>query len=242
MDSRVALIGIMVEKENSVEELNKLLHQYSGYIVGRMGIPYHKRGVNIISVVIDAPADVISALSGKLGMLDGVTSKAVYSKTSRQGTGSREGAGGKSVMGKQESEKTVTGSDGSGRYERKALIDKLYETQELSREEWIRLIEGRTPELSQYLFEKARAVREREYGKAVYIRGLIECSNYCRNNCYYCGIRRGNQNAQRYRLTADEILSCCENGYSLGFRTFVLQGGEDPAMTDGWVGRRNPED
>ena len=138
-------------------------------------------------------------------------------------------------MGKQESEKTVTGSDGSGRYERKALIDKLYETQELSREEWIRLIEGRTPELSQYLFEKARAVREREYGKAVYIRGLIECSNYCRNNCYYCGIRRGNQNAQRYRLTADEILSCCENGYSLGFRTFVLQGGEDPAMTDGWV-------
>lgn len=138
-------------------------------------------------------------------------------------------------MGKQESEKTVTGSDGSGRYERKALIDKLYETQELSREEWIRLIEGRTPELSQYLFEKARAVREREYGKAVYIRGLIECSNYCRNNCYYCGIRRGNQNAQRYRLTADEILSCCENGYSLGFRTFVLQGGEEPAMTDGWV-------
>ena len=115
------------------------------------------------------------------------------------------------------------------------MIDKLYETQELSREEWIRLIEGRTPELSQYLFEKARAVREREYGKAVYIRGLIECSNYCRNNCYYCGIRRGNQNAQRYRLTADEILSCCENGYSLGFRTFVLQGGEDPAMTDGWV-------
>ena len=92
MDSSVALIGIMVEKENSVEELNKLLHQYSGYIVGRMGIPYQKRGVNIISVVIDAPADVISALSGKLGMLDGVTSKAVYSKTSRQGTGSREGA------------------------------------------------------------------------------------------------------------------------------------------------------
>ena len=64
-------------------------------------------------------------------------------------------------------------------------------------------VEGRTPELSEYLFEKARAVREREYGKAVYIRGLIECSNYCRNNCYYCGIRRGNQNAQRYRLTRD---------------------------------------
>lgn len=83
MDSRVALIGIMVEKESSVESLNKLLHQYSNYIVGRMGIPYHKREINIISVVIDAPADVISALSGKLGMLPGVTSKAVYSKVTR---------------------------------------------------------------------------------------------------------------------------------------------------------------
>lgn len=80
MDSRVALIGIMVENQSSVDSINKILHQYGGYIVGRMGIPYHKRGMNIISVVIDAPANVISALSGKLGMLDGVSAKAVYSK------------------------------------------------------------------------------------------------------------------------------------------------------------------
>ncbi len=80
MDSRVAVIGIVVEKEGNVEELNHLLHQYGTYIVGRMGIPYQKRNINIISVVVDAPADVISALSGKLGMLKGVTSKAVYSK------------------------------------------------------------------------------------------------------------------------------------------------------------------
>lgn len=80
MESRVAVIGIVVEKEGNVEELNKVLHNYSSYIVGRMGIPYQKRHVNIISVVIDAPGDEISALSGKLGMLKGISSKAVYSK------------------------------------------------------------------------------------------------------------------------------------------------------------------
>lgn len=115
------------------------------------------------------------------------------------------------------------------------LTDKLQETHTLERREWIRLIEGRTPEFAGYLSEKARAVREREYGKDVYIRGLIECSNYCRNDCYYCGIRKSNRNTQRYRLGGDEILSCCGKGYSLGFRTFVLQGGEDPFMTDEWV-------
>ena len=80
MESSVAVIGIVVEKEGNVEELNKVLHNYSSYIVGRMGIPYQKRNVSIISVVIDAPGDVISALSGKLGMLKGISSKAVYSK------------------------------------------------------------------------------------------------------------------------------------------------------------------
>ncbi|MEY8338118.1 TM1266 family iron-only hydrogenase system putative regulator [Lachnospiraceae bacterium 62-35] len=80
MDSRVALIGIVVEKDGSVEALNKVLHEYGSYIIGRMGIPYPKRNINIISIAVDAPGDVISALSGKLGMLDGVSSKAVYSK------------------------------------------------------------------------------------------------------------------------------------------------------------------
>lgn len=80
MESRVALVGIVVEKESAVEELNRILHDYGKYIIGRMGIPYHKRNINIISIAVDAPADIISALSGKLGMLDGVSSKAVYSK------------------------------------------------------------------------------------------------------------------------------------------------------------------
>lgn len=119
--------------------------------------------------------------------------------------------------------------------ELKRLIDRLEAGESLTEDEWVSLIEGRSPELADYLFEKARCIREREYGKAVYVRGLIECSNYCKNDCLYCGIRRSNRNASRYRLSREEILSCCENGYQLGFRTFVLQGGEDPAMTDDWV-------
>jgi putative iron-only hydrogenase system regulator len=78
--TRVALLGIVVENADSVEQLNQVLHQYGSYIIGRMGIPYHKRQVNLISVMLDAPADVISTLSGKIGMLPGVTAKAVYSK------------------------------------------------------------------------------------------------------------------------------------------------------------------
>ena len=79
-ESRVALLGIVVENAASVERLNAILHAYGDYIIGRMGIPYRARGISLISVALDAPADVISALSGKLGMLDGVSAKAVYSK------------------------------------------------------------------------------------------------------------------------------------------------------------------
>ena len=117
----------------------------------------------------------------------------------------------------------------------KELADKLEREHGLSLSEWTALIEERTPELAEYIFAKARAVREREYGKAIYVRGLIEISNYCKNDCYYCGIRRSNRNASRYRLSREEILECCAAGYELGFRTFVMQGGEDPALTDNWV-------
>lgn len=80
MDTRVALIGIVIENEQSIQQFNEILHQYGQYIIGRMGIPYPKRQVNIISIAIDAPADVISALAGKLGRLPGVNSKVIYSK------------------------------------------------------------------------------------------------------------------------------------------------------------------
>ena len=77
------------------------------------------------------------------------------------------------------------------------------------------------------LLEEAFSLREKHYGNKVFIRGLIEISNYCKNDCFYCGIRKSNGEVSRYRLTEDEIMSCCENGYRLGFKTFVMQGGED---------------
>ena len=111
------------------------------------------------------------------------------------------------------------------------FIDKLEAEHTLYASEWQQLLDGYTPRLAAYLFEKSRRARIQFYGHDVYIRGLIEFTNYCRNNCYYCGIRSGNTHVHRYRLTKEEILSCCETGYELGFRTFVLQGGEDPYYT-----------
>lgn len=90
----------------------------------------------------------------------------------------------------------------------------------------------RRSEAVRRLKEEAVRIREIYYGKKVFTRGLIEYTNYCKNDCYYCGIRKSNTNAKRYRLTEDEIMACCENGYELGFRTFVLQGGEDAYYTD----------
>lgn len=112
------------------------------------------------------------------------------------------------------------------------LIDKLHTDHALSKEEWTALIAGRSPELSEYLFTLAREERQKYYGYDVYIRGLIEFTNYCKNDCFYCGIRKSNVSARRYRLSEDEILACCRGGYKLGFRTFVLQGGEDAYYTD----------
>lgn len=114
----------------------------------------------------------------------------------------------------------------------KALIDKLAREHTLTLEEYEELISTCNETDAAYLFEKARQVREQVYGKDVYIRGLIEFTSYCKNNCYYCGLRCENRHAERYRLTKEDILSCCKKGYELGFRTFVLQGGEDPYFTD----------
>lgn len=109
----------------------------------------------------------------------------------------------------------------------KELIDKLYETQELERSELLLILNNFNADMSEYLFDKARFVSKKHFGNSIYTRGLIEFTNFCKNNCYYCGISRSNPNADRYRLSMEEILSCCETGYELGFRTFVLQGGED---------------
>lgn len=115
------------------------------------------------------------------------------------------------------------------------LIDKLKDGQPLTREEYIRLISTYTEEDMRYLSERASQVRGRYYGRDIYLRGLIEFSSCCKNDCLYCGLRRSNANAQRYRLTEDEIRECCREGYSLGYRTFVLQSGEDPHFTDDMI-------
>lgn len=112
------------------------------------------------------------------------------------------------------------------------LAEKLANTHDLSAEELYLLIANRTEETREYLRQKAEAECQRVYGNNVFIRGLIELTNYCKNDCYYCGIRCSNKKANRYRLTKQQILECCEIGYELGFRTFVLQGGEDPYFTD----------
>lgn len=109
------------------------------------------------------------------------------------------------------------------------LLDKLAEGYYPAEQEWRFLIAGEYDR--SLLYAKADEVRRKHYGTDVYIRGLIEISSYCKNNCLYCGIRRSNSHAQRYRLSQDDILACCEQGYGMGFRTFVLQGGEDAYFT-----------
>lgn len=112
-------------------------------------------------------------------------------------------------------------------------VEKFLKDHSLSLEEYRELL-GRWQEadVREVLKSEAVKLRKKYYGDKVFTRGLIEFTNYCKNNCYYCGIRKGNHNAQRYRLTKEEILECCKQGYELGFRTFVLQGGEDPYYTD----------
>lgn len=112
------------------------------------------------------------------------------------------------------------------------LIEKLAQEHTLETGELTILLKARDKQAAELLRQSADNVRQRVYGRQIYIRGLIEVSNICKNDCYYCGIRKSNGYCQRYRLTEEEILTCCQEGYDLGFRTFVLQGGEDGYFTD----------
>ncbi len=111
------------------------------------------------------------------------------------------------------------------------LIDKLRENKILSRTEFTKLLENLDENSKEYLFNVAREVTNSVYGKSVYMRGLIEISNYCTRDCNYCGIRKDNSNVIRYRLSKEQILECCKEGSKLGFTTIVMQGGEDPYYT-----------
>lgn len=111
------------------------------------------------------------------------------------------------------------------------LIEKLNNTHSLNKDEALQLIK-QGAQHKNLLFALAQQKAQKSFGKRIFVRGLIEFTNYCKNDCYYCGIRRSNKNAARYRLTQEEILECCRAGYGLGFRTFVLQGGEDYFYSD----------
>ena len=113
-----------------------------------------------------------------------------------------------------------------------SIINKLREIHSLSANEWKYLLEHMTEETTEYLRTAAREVTDRVFGRQVYVRGLIEFTNICKKDCYYCGIRKSNTCVERYRLTEEEILSCCKEGYEAGLRTFVLQGGEDGYFTE----------
>lgn len=112
------------------------------------------------------------------------------------------------------------------------IIDKLKSERSLSAPEYVRLITCVDPDALEYLRVCADETRRAVYGVAVYIRGLVEFTNYCKNDCLYCGVRRNAPHAERFRLTPAQIMECADVGYALGFRTFVLQGGEDPYFTD----------
>lgn len=112
------------------------------------------------------------------------------------------------------------------------IIEKLKTTQTAERAELVYLLKHISDTEREQLRSAAQQTAQAQFGNRVYIRGLIEFSSVCKNDCYYCGLRRSNQNAVRYRLTKEQILSCCASGYRLGFRTFVLQGGEDGYFTD----------
>ncbi|MDU1054008.1 [FeFe] hydrogenase H-cluster radical SAM maturase HydE [Clostridium baratii] len=114
----------------------------------------------------------------------------------------------------------------------KDIIDKLYEEHNATREELLYILDNITDEECEYLREKANDIRMQNYGNKVYMRGLIEFTNYCKRDCMYCGIRKSNKNADRYRLTFDEIIQCADIGDKLGYKTYVLQGGEDAYFTD----------
>ena len=117
----------------------------------------------------------------------------------------------------------------------KTWIDQLRSTRRISDEALLELLACTDADITEYLHQQAHEVAVQQFGHYIYIRGLIEISNCCKNDCYYCGIRKSNTKVDRYRLTTEQILECCEQGYNLGFRTFVMQGGEDRAQSVEWI-------
>ena len=117
----------------------------------------------------------------------------------------------------------------------KCLVDRLREKHELAPDEYGVLLTMRDPQDVDYLTNQALEVAQQQFGKGIYLRGLVELTNVCRNDCLYCGIRRSNRHIERYTLTREQVMNCCEQGYQIGFRTFVLQGGEWGEVRSPWI-------
>ena len=117
----------------------------------------------------------------------------------------------------------------------KCIVDRLRTRHELAPEEYRALLTMRSPHDVEYLLAQAREVAQKQFGKGIYLRGLIEMSNVCLNDCLYCGIRCSNKQVKRYTLTREQVLECCKQGYEIGFRTFVIQGGEWGEERSQWI-------
>ena len=118
---------------------------------------------------------------------------------------------------------------------KKCIVDKLRKQHRLSSDEYRALLTMRNPQDADYLMTQAREVAQQQFGRGIFLRGLVELTNVCRNDCLYCGIRRSNAHVSRYTLTREQVLACCEQGYEIGFRTFVLQGGEWGEERSTWI-------
>ena len=117
----------------------------------------------------------------------------------------------------------------------RGLVDRLRECHTLTPQEYRALLTMRDSQDIEYLIGQAREVAQRQFGQGIYVRGLVELTNVCRNDCLYCGIRRSNSHVARYSLTREQVLECCQQGYEIGFRTFVLQGGEWGEEQSPWI-------
>lgn len=135
------------------------------------------------------------------------------------------------MMDKRMEVKNIT-SEPTASFQNKELIGKLHRTHHLRQDEWEQLFSTFTEEDREYAAMLAREISIKYFGKRIFFRGIVEFSNICKNDCLYCGIRKSNCNVERYRLTLEDIMACCEAGYDNGFRTFVLQGGEDGYFND----------
>lgn len=241
METRVALIAVVVENPDAVMPLNALLHEYSRYIIGRMGIPYHVKKLSLISIAMDAPQDVISALSGKLGMLDGVSIKPLIQSnllTKRGGSPIRKGRKMYDVKS-MKAEEFISHDEilDTLEYARKnannaELIDEIIAKAKLwkglSHREAAVLLLCEIPEKNAEIFGLAEQLKKDFYGNRIVLFAPLYLSNYCVNGCVYCPYHIKNKHIPRKKLTQEQIRAEVIALQDMGHKRLALEAGEDP--------------